>query len=148
MKDRMLSKEMREKLMGEIGRNDKFIELIGIRIVELDEGYCKGELEVTDQHMNPLGTVHGGCLYTLADTVAGFAAASCGFEGPTLSGNMYFLRQTMGVKKLTCESRVVKNGKRIRVVEATIYGDNGQEISRSLLEYMDMQREMVIKKED
>ena len=69
MKDRMLSKEMREKLMGEIGRNDKFIELIGIRIVELDEGYCKGELEVTDQHMNPLGTVHGGCLYTLADTV-------------------------------------------------------------------------------
>ena len=42
MKDRMLSKEMREKLMGEIGRNDKFIELIGIRIVELDEGYCKG----------------------------------------------------------------------------------------------------------
>ena len=148
MKDRMLSKEMREKLMGEIGRNDKFIELIGIRIVELDEGYCKGELEVTDQHMNPLGTVHGGCLYTLADTVAGFAAASCGFEGPTLSGNMYFLRPTMGVKKLTCESRVVKNGKRIRVVEATIYGDNGQEISRSLLEYMDMQREMVIKKED
>ena len=48
--------------------------------MELDEGYCKGELEVTDQHMNPLGTVHGGCLYTLADTVAGFAAASCGFE--------------------------------------------------------------------
>ena len=138
MKDRMLSKEMHEKLMGEIGRNDKFIELMGIRIVEVDEGYCKGELEVTDQHMNPLGTVHGGCLYTLADTVAGFAAASCGFEGPTLSGNMYFLRPTI----------VVKNGKRIRVVEATIYGDNGQEISRSLLEYMDMQREMVIKKED
>ena len=98
-----------------------------------------------DRHLNPLGTVHGGCLYTLADTVAGFAAASCGFEGPTLSGNMYFLRPTMGVKKLTCESRVVKNGKRIRVVEATIYGDNGQEISRSLLEYMDMQREMVVK---
>lgn len=73
MKDRMLSKEVHEKLMGEIGRNDKFIELMGIRIVEVDEGYCKGELEVTDQHMNPLGTVHGGCLYTLADTVAGFA---------------------------------------------------------------------------
>ena len=49
------------------------------------------------------------------------------------------------MKKLTCESRVVKNGKRIRVVEATIYGDNGQEIARSLLEYMDMQREMIVK---
>lgn len=99
----MLSKEMQEKLMGEIKRSDKFIELIGIKIIEADEGYCKAELEVDDRHLNPLGTVHGGCLYTLADTVAGFAAASCGFEGPTLSGNMYFLRPTMGVKKLTCE---------------------------------------------
>ena len=49
------------------------------------------------------------------------------------------------MKKLICESRVVKNGKRIRVVEATIYGDNGQEIARSLMEYMDMQREMIVK---
>ena len=122
----MLSKEMQEKLIGEIKRSDKFIELIGIKIIEADEGYCKAELEVDDRHLNPLGTVHG-------------------FEGPTLSGNMYFLRPTMGVKKLTCESRVVKNGKRIRVVEATIYGDNGQEIARSLLEYMDMQRKMVVK---
>lgn len=77
----MLSKEMQEKLMGEIKRSDKFIELIGIKIIEADEGYCKAELEVDDRHLNPLGTVHGGCLYTLADTVAGFAAASCGFEG-------------------------------------------------------------------
>ena len=71
----MLSKEMQEKLMGEIKRRDKFIELIGIKIIEADEGYCKAELKVNDRHLNPLGTVHGGCLYTLADTVAGFAAA-------------------------------------------------------------------------
>ena len=39
----MLSKEMQEKLMGEIKRSDKFIELIGIKIIEADEGYCKAE---------------------------------------------------------------------------------------------------------
>ena len=95
----MLSKEMQEKLMGEIKRSDKFIELIGIKIIELNEAIARQNLKWTYRHLNPLGTVHGGCLYTLADTVAGFAAASCGFEGPTLSGNMYFLRPTMGVKK-------------------------------------------------
>lgn len=57
----MLSKEMQEKLIGEIKRSDKFIELIGIKIIEADEGYCKAELEVDDRHLNPLGTVHGGC---------------------------------------------------------------------------------------
>ena len=30
----MLSKEMQEKLIGEIKRSDKFIELIGIKIIE------------------------------------------------------------------------------------------------------------------
>ena len=55
----MLSKEMQEKLMGEIKRSDKFIELIGIKIIEADEGYCKAELEVDDRHLNPLETVHG-----------------------------------------------------------------------------------------
>ena len=48
----MLSKEMQEKLMGEIKRRDKFIELIGIKIIEADEGYCKAELKVDDRHLN------------------------------------------------------------------------------------------------
>lgn len=57
---------MQEKLIGEIKRSDKFIDLSGIKTIEADEGYCKAELEVDDRHLNPLGTVHGGCLYTLA----------------------------------------------------------------------------------
>ena len=95
----MLSKEMQEKLMGEIKRRDKFIELIGIKIIEADEGYCKAELKVDDRHLNPLGTVHGGCLYTLADTVAGFAAASCGFEGPTLFRQYVFSQTDNGCEE-------------------------------------------------
>ena len=51
----MLSKEMQEKLMGEIKRRDKFIELIGIKIIEADEGYCKAELKVDDRTFEPAG---------------------------------------------------------------------------------------------
>lgn len=125
--------------------NDKdiFGRDAGIEITDGDIGYCRGEMNVEERHKNPLGTVHGGCLYTLADTVSGFAAGTCGMGGPTLSGNMYFLKPTIGVKRLICEGRVIKNGKRIRVVEATIYGDNGAEIARSVMEYMDLQKNLI-----
>lgn len=35
----MLSKEMQEKLIGEIKRSDKFIELIGIKIIEIGRAH-------------------------------------------------------------------------------------------------------------
>lgn len=139
----MDKKEIVEKYK-KINDLDIFGRDAGIEITDGDIGYCRGEICVEERHLNPLGTVHGGCLYTLADTVSGFAAGSCGSTaGPTLSGNMYFLRPTMGVNKLICEARVIKNGKRIRVVEATIYGDNGVEIARSVMEYMDMQKNLI-----
>ena len=139
----MEKKEVTEKYK-KINENDPFGKSAGIEITDGSVGYCRGEITIDKRHMNPLGTVHGGCLYTLADTVSGFAAGSCGSTaGPTLSGNMYFLRPTMGVNKLICEARVIKNGKRIRVVEATIYGDNGAEIARSVMEYMDMQKNLI-----
>lgn len=139
----MNKKELLMRARERAERNDKFIELLGIRIVDIDEGYCKGEMLIESKHLNPLGTVHGGCLYTIADTVGGFAAATLGMAGPTLSGNMYFLRPTMGIKHLTCEGRVIKNGKRIRVAETIIYGDEGTEVARCTLEYMDVQKNIV-----
>ena len=139
----MDKKEIIERYI-KVNEMDTFGKDAGIEITDGDIGYCKGEITLDERHLNPLGTVHGGCLYTLADTMSGFAAGSYGSGGgPTMSGNMYFLRPTMGVKKLICEARVIKNGRRIRVVEATIYVDNGEEIARSVMEYMDLQKNLI-----
>lgn len=139
----MSREELMMRAKKRAGMSDKFIELLGIRIVDIDEGYCRGEMPIESKHLNPLGTVHGGCLYTIADTIGGFAASSLGMPGPTLSGNMYFLKPTIGVKQLTCEAHVIKNGKRVRVSDVAIYGDNGEEIARALFEYMDVQKNIV-----
>lgn len=141
------NQEIFERMQQEFKRGEMFCKSVGIELTDGDIGYCKGELKIEERHLNPIGTVHGGCLYTLADTMAGYAAATCGMDGPTLSGNMYFLRPTLGAKKLICEAEVVKNGKRIRVVSVSIYGDNGAEIARSLFEYMDLQKDLIVKRD-
>ncbi len=132
-----------KRLQDETEKNG-FVKLLGIEFTDADEGYCKGEMLMEPRYGNQMGTPHGGTLYALADTVAGMAAASCGLIGPTLSGNMYFLRPLADSKKLICEGRVIKNGKRIRVVEAYVYGDNGVEAARCTFEYMDVGRNLIL----
>ena len=57
-------------------RNMGFIKHTGIKTVELREGYAKGEIVLDERHANPIGSTHGGVLFTLVDTVGGAAATS------------------------------------------------------------------------
>ena len=62
-------------------RNMGFIKHIGVETVELREGYAKGEIVLDESHANPIGSTHGGVLFTLVDTVGGRTASDRPF-GP------------------------------------------------------------------
>lgn len=53
-----------------------FIEHVGARAPEADDGTARLELEVGARHLNPNGTVHGGLIATLVDTTMGAAVRS------------------------------------------------------------------------
>ncbi len=46
----------------------------GMRFTSISKGYAKAEMRISERHLNVLGTVHGGAIFTLADMA--FAAAS------------------------------------------------------------------------
>ena len=57
-----------------IVKNDKFAKLVGVKLLDVSEGYATAEMTLTDNHLNGLGIAHGGAIFTLADLV--FAVAS------------------------------------------------------------------------
>ena len=72
-----------------------FIRHNGIRIVSVDEERSVLEAEITDNSRNVWGSIHGGFLYTMADTAAGaFARIRYGRRNVTLNGSMNYLRPT------------------------------------------------------
>lgn len=134
------------------GRGDNgFKDKCGIRITALSQDGGAGEMPVTPEHMNPNGTVHGGALFTLADTVAGHAAAAWAMarsgQGAdrisctTVSGNLNFLRPARG-KKLTCVANARKMGKTLAVLDVSIIDDQGRETCSGSFTfyYIDKQR--------
>ena len=50
-------------------------ELLGIRLVQIDEHEAVFEMEVRPEHANPMGTLQGGVICALADAAMGLAYA-------------------------------------------------------------------------
>lgn len=48
---------------------DQAAQLIGVQIEETRPGYASASLTIRSEHLNGLGTLHGGIVFLLADTV-------------------------------------------------------------------------------
>jgi acyl-CoA thioesterase len=53
---------------------DEFAKSAGITLTEASPGYAVAQMKVTAKHLNSVGTLHGGAMFTLADFT--FAVAS------------------------------------------------------------------------
>jgi acyl-CoA thioesterase len=64
-------------------RRDRFAAANGIELIEMAPGHARARMALTEQHLNSVGTTHGGALFTLAATT--FFAA-CNAAGQTAVG--------------------------------------------------------------
>lgn len=91
-----------------------FSRVIGVYILEQGYGHCKVRMDIKKEHMNPIGSVHGGALFTMADEACGIAASTTGGVCTTVDSHIEFLNAAIGVKYLTAEAKPKKIGKKIR----------------------------------
>ncbi len=120
-------------------RNTGFVKEIGLQITQIREGYAKGELVLRPMHGNPIGSIHGGLIFTIADTVGGTAATSRGRFVTTVSGNINYLRPAMNCEKLIGESVEIKIGKNMCVYDVMITNETGKEIAKATMTYYYLQ---------
>lgn len=101
--------------------------LVGFRILEVADGRSRLTLDVDERHANPMGTMHGGIVCDLADAAMGLAYASLLGDDEsftTLELKANFLRPVWRAS-LVARGRVIKAGKSIGVVEATVEDESG-----------------------
>ena len=108
----------------------------GIALVEAGDGRAVFELEPAEWHYNPIGSVHGGILATLADSALGCAVhtkLSAGTAYTSLDLTIKFTRAaTLDSGLLTCEGRVVSIGRRTATAEAQITDKTGRVIGHAV----------------
>ncbi|MBP6230952.1 MAG: PaaI family thioesterase [Paludibacteraceae bacterium] len=105
--------------------NDQFAKHVGIQIVEAAYGLAIAKMIITDIHLNGLGIVHGGALFTLADLTLGAAVNSLGGEHVTMNASVNYLKAaTKGTligtaKKLSVGRTIASYDIEIRLEETT-----------------------------
>jgi acyl-CoA thioesterase len=73
-------------------QKDKYAELTGIKLIEVSEGRAKAMLEITENHLNSAGTVHGGVIFTLADFAFAVASNSYGTLAVAINAQISFFK--------------------------------------------------------
>ncbi len=99
-------------------------------VMEVGPGTVVMRLMPNERHLRPGGTISGPTLFALADVGAWCAVLA--HIGPvalavTTSLNINFLRKPES-GPLSCTCRVLKLGKRLAVVEASIFDENDDDL--------------------
>ncbi len=113
--------EVREDEMTQAEPGESFITYCGIEIVPEENG-CFTRAKVEPKHYNPYGIVHGGLLYTMADTAAGYTARMLTQSPVTLNSEFHYMKNTAaGV--LTARTEILKAGRHILLLRVRVLAD-------------------------
>ena len=106
------------------------LELLGIRLLEVEHGRVVFGANVEERFYNGTGVAHGGFAATLLDTALGCAintTAPAGKRFTTLELKVNLTRPlTTAANPLRCEGRVIHVGGRTALSQASITGADGK----------------------
>lgn len=119
-----------EKLMKRLNGNSQFLQSNDMKVIEVNEGYARVEMMIDQQILNVHGFVHGGALYSLADTAAGAASFATGRDSVTLTGTINYIKPGKGGKLIGIATEVSR-GRTTGIYEVFIYNDVQTLLSRA-----------------
>jgi len=105
--------------------NDRFAASSGMRLVELRPGFARTSLEIEDRHLNSVGIVQGGAIFTLADLAFAMACNSGGKVAVAVSTNLSFLKATRS-GTLHAEATEVSRSRKLSVCTVRVTNDAGE----------------------
>ena len=108
----------------------QFIEDLGVKLIDWQDGRACIELEIVKRLSNRLGMAHGGVISTLLDQVMGLAWRSMGQDrvpGGTINLNVNFIAPGNGMLK--ANGRLIRFNKSSAFCEGDITDSSGSIIA-------------------
>lgn len=121
---------------------NRFADYIGVVITGIGPGWAEGEITLDVHHGNPIGSIHGGALFALADSVGGAAAISRKRTVTTVSATMNYLNASLGgkTKKIRARADELKCGRSTSVYDVKVYDDDNRLLTQSTMTYFCIQK--------
>ncbi len=119
----------KEHIINTVNSRGFFNKHNGIIVTDIGEDFCVVEAKLGDDAKNPWGMAHGGFVYSLCDVAAGVLINRLDRRSVTLSGNIQYLRPSVG-KSLCAVAKTIKQGRTVAFVQTDVYNDEGEHTAR------------------
>ena len=117
------------KEIKEFFKGDQFAARNNIELLEVANGNAKAKMTLHPHHLNGLGTVHGGAIFTLGDFVFAAACNSHGTMSVALNVSITFMKAaTTGT--LWAEAKEVSKNFKVGSYAIEIKDDQGELVAQ------------------
>jgi phenylacetic acid degradation protein PaaD len=109
--------------------DDAFAKTTGVRLLTVEPGTAEAELRIEPRHLNGVGVVHGGVLFTLADFAFASASNAYGPSALAIDGHIQFHRSGLPGDMLTATARETSRSRTLGRYEVTVHNQLNELLS-------------------
>lgn len=120
-----VSKEAWKEIFDSVNANDTFAHLIQMKLLEIQPGFARSSLSITDQMVNIYRMAHGGAIFSVADQACEAAGNSFGRPAVALQHNIHFLAAGKSGDILEATAKVTNRSNRVGLIEFEVKNQEG-----------------------
>jgi acyl-CoA thioesterase len=105
---------------------DHFSRWMGIVVDEYREGYCRLHYTIREEMLNGFGIVHGGIIFSAADSAFAFACNSHGVLSVALDVHISFMRAAKTGDMLTVEAKELHTGNKTSFYDISVTNEQNE----------------------
>jgi acyl-CoA thioesterase len=109
--------------------DDLFSQWLGIKILDVKEGYSKIQITLRNEMINGFGIIHGGIAFSLADSAFAFACNNRNNLSMALDTSITFIKATKPGDTLTAEAKELHNGRSTGLYLITVINQNEEQVA-------------------
>lgn len=110
-------------------KNDQFAERSDIELLSASPGRATAKMTLHPHHLNAVGTIHGGAIFTLADFAFAVAANSHGTIAVAINANINFMKAA-STGMLWAEAREISRNSKMGSYLVEVKDDNGDLVAQ------------------
>jgi acyl-CoA thioesterase len=123
-----MDEKIREAMFRQV-KKEPFAQKFGLKLVDLDEGYSKVEMDFTPDLENIHGMAHGGALFALIDEAFETASNSHGTIAVALNMNITYLSSPAPGSRLIAEAREFNRTQKTAAYDIKVFDDRNTPIA-------------------
>jgi len=112
-------------IFDKVNSEDTFSQQIGMKLIDLQPGFARATLPITDATVNIYKMAHGGAIFSVADQACEAAGNSFGEPAVALHHSIHFLAAGKPGDFLEATARVTHRSNRVGLIEFEVKNQEG-----------------------